>query len=354
MNFICAFALAIILGFWKKQFLKNVLFLLMVAGTGLFIQRDMYAMRVWKQGLDAENKIYDRVMARIESLEGFSYNNRYRVVIVGDPSLRDRYYKGTYKDKDASMLGWSYRCPWTYQAYLNFYAPKDFISGEFQNAWGLKYTEKLFTHFSEASINYIADHAAAWPAPGSVMICDNIILIFMDESETRTFKKLLLDYYQEREAFQFSGRPETIRVFHPVWGKAETLKFVTMDRIMRTWSGDASTVLDFSAERLVLRWDDFGTETFIKDVNGIYEFSDEEAPEDTAGGVIMASHKDWPPAWQPQGLQFISKNKVMRISNNDIAVVKKFTDDELVLEWYAYGTERFRKDENGIYRFEGN
>ena len=65
----------------------------------------------------------------------------------------------------------------------------------------------------------------------------------------------------------------------------------------------------------------------------------------------MASHPNWLPAWQPQGLQFISKNKIMRIANNDIAVVKKFTDEEVVVDWYAYDEERFLKDENGVYRF---
>lgn len=351
LNFIFAFALAMVCSYWKKPFLRNILFILMVAGTGLFIQRDMYAMRVWKQGLDAENKLYDRVIARIESLEGFSYDKRYQVVIVGDPSLRDRYYQGTYDDKDASVLGWSYRCPWTYQAYLNFYAPQDFISGEFQNAWGLKYTEKLFTHFSEASINYVADHAEAWPAPGSVMIRDNIILIFMDNNETRTFKKLLLDYYREWQDFQTSGKPTAVQAFHPNWGKVDTLRFVTGDRVMRAWSGDTATVLDFDENRLVLRWDNFGTETFVNDGSGVYEYSEEDAGV-AKKHIIMASHPEWLPAWEPQGLQFISKNKIMRIANNDIAVVKKFTDEELVLEWYAYGTERFVKDENGVYRFE--
>ena len=96
------------------------------------------------------------------------------------------------------------------------------------------------------------------------------------------------------------------------------------------------------------------SKTFIKDDSGIYEYSDEEVFEGGNNGVIQASHPDWLPAWQPQGLQFISKNKIMRISNNDIAVVEKFTDEELVLKWYAYGTERFRKDENGVYRFQRN
>ncbi|MDY6407186.1 MAG: hypothetical protein SPL08_00585 [Pseudomonadota bacterium] len=351
LNFIFAWAVAVVCGFWAKGLWKNILFILMVAGTGLFIQRDMYAMRVWKQGMDAENKLYDRVIGRLENTDGFSYSKRYRVVIIGDPSLRDRYYQGKYKDKDASMLAWSYRCPWTYQAYLNFYAPQDFISGEFQNAWGMKYTEKLFTHLSESTINYIADHAAAWPAQGSVMIRDNIIFIFMDAWETNTFKKMLWDYYQERQAFQTSGQPEVIRVFHPTWGKVNTLRFVTMDRIMRDWSGDAATVLEFDDNRLILRWDNFGTETFIRNGSDIYEYTDDSTPF-TDHQIIMASHKDWLPAWKPQGLKFISKNKVMRVANNDIAVVKKFTDTELILDWYAYDEERFVKDENGVYRLQ--
>ena len=65
----------------------------------------------------------------------------------------------------------------------------------------------------------------------------------------------------------------------------------------------------------------------------------------------MASHGNWPPAWEPQKLQFISKNQIIRIANRDIAIVKKFTDDELILDWYVYGTEYFKKDENGVYRF---
>ena len=351
LNFIFGFALAVLLSYWKKPFFKNILFILVVAGTGLFIQRDMYAMRVWKQGLDAENKIYDRVLARIENLEGFSYNKRYRIVIVGDLSLRDRYYQGTYDDKDATILGWSYRTPWTYPSYFNFYAPQDFITGGFQNEWGLKYTEKLFTHLSENSIDYIAENAEPWPAPGSVMIQDDIILIFMDNMETRTFKKLLSDYHREWAEFQVSDHPKTIQVYHPNWGRAEPLNFVTADRMMRAWRRDAATVLAFDGHRLIIKWDEYGTETFIKNNDGIYVYSENGASDFNRRSIVMASHRDWPPAWQPQGLQFISKNKIMRIANNDIAVVKKYTDDELVLEWYAYGTEYFQKDENGIYRW---
>jgi len=129
---------------------------------------------------------------------------------------------------------------------------------------------------------------------------------------------------------------------------------VTTDRVIRTRSGDAATVLEFDDDLLVLRWDDFGTETFIKDESEIYEYTEDEVFEEGGNGIIMASHPDWLPAWQPQGLQFISKNKIMRIANNDIAVVKKFTDDELVLDWYAYDEERFIKDEDGVYRFQRN
>ena len=77
LYFVFALMLAILWLFWRKMFLRNILFVLMVLITGLFIQRDMYAMRVWKQGLDAENKIYDRIMARIEEQPDFSYDKKY-------------------------------------------------------------------------------------------------------------------------------------------------------------------------------------------------------------------------------------------------------------------------------------
>ena len=37
-----------------------------------------------------------------------------------------------------------------------------------------------------------------------------------------------------------------------------------MDRIVRSRIGDTATVLNFDENRLVVRWDDFGVETFIK------------------------------------------------------------------------------------------
>jgi len=352
LYFIFALMLAVLCNFWSRISLRNILFILMVAITGLFIQRDMYAMRVWKQGLDAENKLFDRVNARIESIPDFSYDRRYRVVIIGDPSLRARYYKGSYKDMDASMLGWSYRAPWTYPAYLNFYAPSDYIRGGFQNAWGLNYTEKLFTHFSDGSLDYISAHAAPWPSPDSVMIRDNVILIFIGKGETNTFKKLLQDYIRERQSFEASNYPDSIEVFHPHWKRIHTMKFITKDRVMCIGRNDAATVLEFDDDKLVVRWDDYGTETFINNGSDIYEYAQDDSYKISDKRIIMACHKDWVPAWKPQGLQFISKNKIMRISNNDIAVVKKHTDTELILDWYAYGEERFVKDEDGVYRFQ--
>lgn len=352
LYFIFAFMLAVLCHFWRKIFLRNILFLLMVVITWLFVQRDMYAMRVWKQGLDAENKLFDRITARIENIPEFNYNKHYRVAIIGDPSLRIRYYQGTYKDGDASMLSWSYRAPWTFPAYLNFYAPSDYIQRGFQNAWGFKYTENLFTHFSNDTLDYIAKHAAPWPAPGSVMIQDDIILIFINSAETNTFKKLLQDYIRERQTFETSGYPKGVQVFHPHWRQIHTMRFMTTDRILCIGRNDTATVLKFDDNTLVVRWDDYGTETFINNGSGVYEYAEKGTDIPSEIDVIMASHKDWLPAWRPQELRFISKNKIMRASNNDIATVEKHTDTELILNWYAYGKERFLKDEHGVYRFQ--
>lgn len=351
LQFIFAFMLAILCIFWKKHVLRNILFVLMIGITGLFIQRDMYAMRVWKQGLDAENKVFDRIMIRLENLQDFSYDKQYRIVVVGEYSLRERFYQGDPKEMDASVLSWAYRAPWTYPAFFNFYAPKDFIKGGFQNGWGFQYVEKLFTHLSQDTIEYLLEYAQIWPSKESVVIKDGIIFIFIDKNDMRTFKSILSDYYKRRRFFQDSDSIKQIEAYHPHWGSVNTLEFKTFDRVMRPESGDSATILFFDENKIILKWDDFGTETFLKNDTGVYEYIEKEGNY-FENEFIFASHKAWPPAWKPQKLKFISRNKILRVANNDMAIVEKFTKDELVLRWYSYGRERFKKDASGVYRFQ--
>ena len=126
---------------------------------------------------------------------------------------------------------------------------------------------------------------------------------------------------------------------------------MTVDRILRIGINDTATVLEFNNNHLVVKWDDYGIETFVNNGSGVYEYTDEKDYKLPNGNIIKASHKDWIPAWEPQAMQFISKDKIIHVANADVAFVKKHTDTELILDWYAHGTERFVKDKNGVYRF---
>ena len=347
LYFIFALMLAILCNFWRVTFFKNVLFILTVFIIGLFIQRDVYAIRIWKHGWEAENKIHDRIMARIENTPDFSYDKRYQIAVIGDLPLRAHFYRGEYKNEDVSVLGWSYRAPWLQQAYMNFYAPVDFIERQYHSGWTMEYTERLFKALSEDALTYIYENAAPWPAPGAVIVQGKFILVFMNKAQTRIFKRLLRDHIRGRNSWKTF---KSISASHPEWGDIATIRFLERDRILRVGTNDTATVLEFDNQRLVLKWDDFGVETFIKNSSDIFELASINSAI-SGSSIILASHEEWHPAGEPQKLQFISKNKIVRVASQDIAIVKKITDNELILDWYAHGTEYFKKDGNGVYRF---
>ena len=133
--------------------------------------------------------------------------------------------------------------------------------------------------------------------------------------------------------------------------------FTSKDRILCAERFDTATVLGFDENKLVLKWDDYGMETFLLNNNGIYEFTGDinkftENSEKINNEIVLASHGAWSADWQPQELQYISSNKIMRLETKDVVLVKNHTDTELILDWYSYGEERFIKDEDGVYSFQ--
>jgi len=188
--FLCRFAT----GVWGRNFIVISFVILGIAGA----YRDMYAMRVWKQGRDAEEKVMDRIMYRIEQTEGFSYDNKYGILMLGDPSFRKRYYDGAYESEDWSVLGWSYRSPWETRTYFNFYAPKDFINRNYRFYWNFDFVEELFSSVSSETLRFIRNNARVWPDKNSVLIKDGVIFIFWDQGELNELKDRISDYLRTR------------------------------------------------------------------------------------------------------------------------------------------------------------
>lgn len=194
--FLFALMLAFMCRVGGQGAMKNLLFIAFV-GIGLMsVWRDMYAMRVWKQGRDAEDKLMDRVMGRLEDTDGFSYDKQYGILVLGDPSLRPRYYDGTYKEGDVSLLSWSYRAPWETMNVFNFYAPKDFITRSYRHYWNFDFVEPLFKDVSLDTLRFIESTAGVWPDKNSVFIRDSIIFIILDKNDLREFKRRIRQHLQ--------------------------------------------------------------------------------------------------------------------------------------------------------------
>ncbi|MGX2970793.1 hypothetical protein [Helicobacter sp. T3_23-1059] len=82
-----------------QKIAQNLLFILSTILIWVCIVQDLYAQRVQKLAFDAEIKLLNRVIARIEQNENFSYKNKYCSIRFGDtPNFSERFYSGKRKN----------------------------------------------------------------------------------------------------------------------------------------------------------------------------------------------------------------------------------------------------------------
>ncbi len=268
--YIFSLMLAMLYCFCKKGIWRNLLFVGTVVLIMFNIQRDMYAMRVWKQGRDAEDKIMDRIMARIEQVDGFNYNQRYGIALLGDISMRPRYYDTPMNNNDVSVLGWSWRAPWETQNYFNFYAPSDFVAVNYNNYWNLEFIDRLLPVISVDTMKFIQSKAKAWPDINSVFIRDNIIFVILDPQLLYEFKQGIAKYLRQNPILD---NPQKLNLYHPRWeNQFDYVEFITEDRVIHNTMNTAATVESITNDRVILMWDCCGRETFVKNADGVYEF----------------------------------------------------------------------------------
>ena len=197
LYYIFALMIAFLCHFFTKNMLKNILFLIATVLITFNIQRDMYAIKVWYQGREAETKLMDRVMAHIEMSEGFQYDKKYGILLLGDFSLRMKYYQEHYDMYDMSILNWSFRAPWETMTYFNYYAPSNFIHTNYRDYWNFEFTKKLFPRLSTDTFNFILNKASIWPDKNSVFIKDNTIFVILDKGLLNSLKRQINLYLKK-------------------------------------------------------------------------------------------------------------------------------------------------------------
>jgi len=157
-------------GFWTKRAAAVLAGLLVFAG----LVRGAYIQKVWKFGSDAEQKLAERIITRLEKMPGFDINRQYKLVQIGEFSLREKYYvKKGEALKSPELLEASYYPAGRAKDAFNFYYQTDFLSEDVQ-------AEELWGNAGFRA--YILNEARAWPAKESLKIMGEYIVIVLDET----------------------------------------------------------------------------------------------------------------------------------------------------------------------------
>ena len=272
--YIFSLMIAFLFCFFRPIFLKNLLFLLTVILITFEVQRDMYAMRVWQQGREAENKLMDRVMARVEMADGFDYSKNYGILLLGDFSLRKRYYDEPYVDNDVSVLGWSFRAPWETMTYFNFYAPRNFIYTNYRNYWNFDFVDRLLPTLALDTLEFIQTKAKVWPDKDSVFIKNGTIFIILEKGLLNEFKGKIAQYLRKNPILK---ERKVLSLYHPNWKDGvEEVEFLTPRRVIHPQMNILANVESETEDQIVLIWDCCGREVFVKNSEGVYEFKSKQ------------------------------------------------------------------------------
>ena len=145
----------------------------------LNILNDIHALKVWKQGFDAEFRILEEVVERIENHPNFNQNKKYRFYQAGDISLRPSYYNGNFQKDDVFLHSLPYLAMWQGENLIQFYTQKNYL----ENPSIIRpqdITDEVF--------DFVMTQAAAWPSKNSILINNNIIIIFYNQYGLDDFK----------------------------------------------------------------------------------------------------------------------------------------------------------------------
>ena len=146
--------------------------------------RVSYAQKVWKFGWEAETKLAERIITRLEKLENFNINGHYKLLQIGNQSLRGKYYlKRPNESASGELLGWSYYEAGRSKDAYNFYYQADFLESDSD----LKNAIKDNPTIKE----YLLNKARAWPAKESIYISGDYIVLVLEESELAKAQQII-------------------------------------------------------------------------------------------------------------------------------------------------------------------
>ena len=142
--------------------------------------RVAYAQKVWKFGWDAETKLAERIITRLEKMPEFNIDFKYQLLQIGEQSLRSKYYlRKPHELYNGELLGRAYYPEGNAKDAYNFFYQADFLEGDA--------TDEALRE--PAIQNYLLNHARAWPYPESLFIYGKYIVIVLDDEELALMQK---------------------------------------------------------------------------------------------------------------------------------------------------------------------
>jgi hypothetical protein len=133
--------------------------------------RVSYAQKVWKFGFDAESKLAERIITRLEKMPEFDITRQYKFLQIGEVSLRQKFYLKNPKElKSGDLLEWSYYPEGSVKEAYNFFYQTDFISDD------AKVSEAMQIPAIKEFVEY---KGRPWPAKESILIYDDYIVLLL-------------------------------------------------------------------------------------------------------------------------------------------------------------------------------
>jgi hypothetical protein len=144
--------------------------------------QDTFALKIWKQGFDAEFQILDQVTERIENDPSFNPKQKYRFFQIGDIPLRPKYYPFSYQKEDTFLLSITYLAMWQSTRLAEFYSPFEYIDHE-HPIGAMDITPELY--------NYLMHDVRYWPDPNSIYVGRDLIIVVLNQYSLNEFRQNL-------------------------------------------------------------------------------------------------------------------------------------------------------------------
>ena len=167
----------------ETTYLKRFVYVVACLVIFMSFVRISYALKVWKFGFDAELKLSERIISRMEKMENFNIERQYKLFQIGSQSLRHRYYlKKANEAKSNSLLDIAYYNQDNASSAYNFFYQSDFASDN-ASLYELSQIPEIK--------DYILNKARPWPHKESIFIHNDHIIFVLDENELYNTQKYL-------------------------------------------------------------------------------------------------------------------------------------------------------------------